>query len=827
MPRFATPLLLALLTACETAKDDTPSDTAPADTDTDTDADADADTDADADADTDTDTDTDTGTPCPEEPEGTDPPETLDCDLFSADLVLTDDPDRPVDYFVDCVASVGGDLRIEPGTVIAFGDDRGLRVNGGRLDIQGDACNPVVLKGEVETAGAWRGIIIDNDGSKGPVPNHIAFAEILHTGSGPFNSNGDTGAIILWSANDLTLTDSRIAEGASHGLNVTATSATGVLERNHFEDLAGDGVYAPATFAEFIDEETTFGDTLHPIGLTGGSTLDGAVWRPWSTAAYVYPGQQISASGGLTMEAGVELAFDDDAGLSVGGTESPLHIDGTATDPVVLRGSDDVPGHWRGIIIDNNGGKGAANSIAFAEVRNAGGGAHNSNGDLGGLILWAGNELALTDTTIADSADVGLNLTYGDSSVTLARNHFEGNASHAIYGAPEYMDAMDPDSTFVGNGGDHVAVFGGAMADEASIAALQVPYYVLEDGVVSTNHPLTIEAGAHFVFEANAGLEISGVDSPLHIAGTPLDRVVLEGSAPDRGHWRGLIIDNNSSVPAENLLDNVDILHAGGGSFNSNGDLGGLILWADNHLTLRDVSIAESGAVGLNATYGGSTLILEGVNVFTGNASAPAWLEPTLASAMGSDDVFSGNDYDYVVLTEGGVAGTHTWQALDVPYRLTSVTEIFYTIDFADESQWNAEPGVEVVFDANTGISSVGDVDIAGSAAEPVVFRGSAPVAGHWRGLFFSDADDASDTYYVDWAEIRDAGGNSFNSNGDLAGIMPWADTSLSVTNTTFANLAAACAINSRYYDPNTDVYNVAGSTTDGSTQLLCDPDDL
>ena len=28
---------------------------------------------------------------------------------------------------------------------------------------------------------------------------------------------------------------------------------------------------------------------------------------------------------------------------------------------------------------------------------------------------------------------------------------------------PEYMDAMDPDSTFVGNGGDHVAVFGGAM----------------------------------------------------------------------------------------------------------------------------------------------------------------------------------------------------------------------------------------------------------------------------------------------------------------------------------------------------------------------------
>jgi hypothetical protein len=120
---------------------------------------------------------------------------------------------------------------------------------------------------------------------------------------------------------------------------------------------------------------------------------------------------------------------------------------------------------------------------------------------------------------------------------------------------------------------------------------------------------------------------------------------------------------------------------------------------------------------------------------------------------------------------------------------------------------------------------STGDVSILGAAGNPVVLRGLMATPGYWKGLLFEDADNASDVYVVDHAEIRDAGGGEFNSNGDLGGIIPWTDTSLSVTNTLFANLAATCAINSRYFDPDVDTYVTTGSSTDGTSTLVCDPD--
>src|SRR5690554_2478116 len=57
------------------------------------------------------------------------PPIVLDCDYFSEDRVLTDDPQRPVDYVITCYANVQGSLKIEPGVVIEFENHAGLRVN--------------------------------------------------------------------------------------------------------------------------------------------------------------------------------------------------------------------------------------------------------------------------------------------------------------------------------------------------------------------------------------------------------------------------------------------------------------------------------------------------------------------------------------------------------------------------------------------------------------------------------------------------------------------------------------------------------------------------
>src|SRR5690606_27250802 len=57
------------------------------------------------------------------------PPIELACDYFSEDRVLTNDPQRPVDYVISCWANVQGGLKIEPGVVIEFENHAGLMVN--------------------------------------------------------------------------------------------------------------------------------------------------------------------------------------------------------------------------------------------------------------------------------------------------------------------------------------------------------------------------------------------------------------------------------------------------------------------------------------------------------------------------------------------------------------------------------------------------------------------------------------------------------------------------------------------------------------------------
>lgn len=518
----------------------------------------------------------------------------------------------------------------------------------------------------------------------------------------------------------------------------------------------------------------------------------------------------------LTIEPGTVVSFGEGAGLEVSDS-SVLSIRGDVCAPVVLQGASAEPGYWRGLIIGNDDRKTEEPVvISHAEIRHAGGGAFNSNGDLGSIILWADSQLTIEDTLIADSAASGLNMSYGGSAVVMARNRFEDNAEHAILAEAEYADAMDGETTFSGNGTDGFTMYGGNVRSTgASWAATTAPYRAL--GVVGGTGPWTIEAGAEVVFEAGAGLEVYG-DAVLNIAGTADAPVVLTGAEPSRGAWLGLIIDADKG---SHRIAHTEIRYAGGGAFNSNGDTGGLIVWAGNTVTLQDTTIADSASFGLNLTYGDSTITLEGANTFTGNADAPVLLRPEYGDALSAASSYSGNDEDYVlVISETGVYGDNTWQALDVPWRLRSLSKIFYTVNIAEGDSLTFEAGAEVIAEEHTGFhAGEGALIVAGTEEAPVVF-GPAD-GGTWRGFFFSDPRDDDATHSIDHAEIVGAGDQAFNSNGDLGAVVVWADTSASITNTIFRDTAAACAINASYSG---DSVGTTGSTA-ASAQLLCDGD--
>ena len=275
--------------------------------------------------------------------------------------------------------------------------------------------------------------------------------------------------------------------------------------------------------------------------------------------------------------------------------------------------------------------------------------------------------------------------------------------------------------------------------------------------MVSEGSTLTLEAGVEVHGEPLTGLEIVG--GSFITAGTEDDRVVLRSADGTPGGWKGLYLarDYVEANPTFSL-SYTDLLHGGGGAFNSNGDLGNLVIWYGTDVTLSDVRIAEGASYGINATYGETRFTMEGTNEITGNALAPALVETNLASDFSGASTYVGNGADHILVAEGGLDGSHSWQALDVPYRLTSLTEIFYEVVVPEGASLVLEEGVEIEAEEDTGIEvSGGSFSSEGTDEDPVVMWGAEAGAGYWKGLFF-DAEEGG-SFSTNHTEIHQAGG--------------------------------------------------------------------
>ncbi len=354
--------------------------------------------------------------------------------------------------------------------------------------------------------------------------------------------------------------------------------------------------------------------------------------------------------------------------------------------------------------------------------------------------------------------------------------------------------------------------------DLTLVDAPERPVDYLVTDVANVKGSLTIEPGVVIEFAPGAGLYIRGDGSVHSLGGSgECERVVLRPQSGDPRDWRGVMLQGT----APNELRNTDLIGGGSEAFNSNGDLGSVILWAGAALTLENVRISDSAADGLNVTGTDSVLAIEGQNVFTGHALAPMRLSPNQASAVQGGDMHTGNGLDAIVVYEGRVEGAHTWAALDVPYQISTKNGGPGVVTVSQESDLMVEAGAELTFEAGMGLKCEGNTTLAGAEGNPVRLRGVEPGAGTWRGVYFEDTTDTpwTLTFDVNYAQIDGAGGTAFNSNGDLGGVIVWADTQASVTNTDFSNLGTDCAVNAPYSG---DKIDVSGSTTD-SASILCD----
>jgi hypothetical protein len=311
------------------------------------------------------------------------------------------------------------------------------------------------------------------------------------------------------------------------------------------------------------------------------------------------------------------------------------------------------------------------------------------------------------------------------------------------------------------------------------------------DCIIPVDIHLTIEPGVTIAFTSGAGLKINESAS-ISAVGTMDNPIVFTGKDKIKGSWNGII---SYSKDVKNRFEFVTIEYAGGGYFNSNGDLGSLILWADTYFRLENVTIKKGAAYGINCSY--NDYNVEITNCTITECEMPFYGNARIASKI-SGGSFTGNTTDAIRLF--GDAGSRTintaqtWKNLGVPYRISGVLVV-------SGGTLTINPGVVLEFENGAGIA-VGSSDTStliaiGTQAQPILFTGVSKVAGAWKNIEFNFT--RSPLNQISYAIIEYAG-----NAGSEGAIYMWAKPVVKVTNVAFKNLGTCAIYDSSYeWDPN------------------------
>lgn len=319
--------------------------------------------------------------------------------------------------------------------------------------------------------------------------------------------------------------------------------------------------------------------------------------------------------------------------------------------------------------------------------------------------------------------------------------------------------------------------------------------YIIKNGSVydflSVKGNLVIEAGTTIEFENNGGLAIEdgGSIRSLGTAGAPVTLRAGEGAT---GDWRGIIVYSDNST---NTLQYTTISGGGSDAFNSNGELGNLVLYADAKIGINNCTFQNSASYGVNANYESLDLLTFENNIIQNNQTAMR-LRPSFVHKITPSNQFPTNINNYMHLMVGNaIDADRTWQTLSIPYRLKSSSNgIFPDQEVTDGATLTLEPGFTLEFEANTGIRIRNNAALraVGTSTKPIVLTGASGVAGFWDGLYFDRTNNPLNqlTHVV----INYAGGDS-----NIGAIAMWGRPNLGLSNVTLKNISGGCAI----YDGN------------------------
>ncbi|MEM6301642.1 MAG: hypothetical protein AAF749_07870 [Pseudomonadota bacterium] len=412
---------------------------------------------------------------------------------------------REVDYYVpdDQVTDITARLSIEAGVTIEMGRNSGLGFyDAGTLQANGTTEEPIAIRGIQDQIGYWRGIYSEKSLLLKHVQISNAGRDYVYCCNQPAAIFARSGSVALES----------VEFAKQQSCEVYARQRVDLLingERNpslEQQDICTAGGYLPSD----IRRSTRLIDTESEVDYI------------------VQAGQVVNVTQALTIDPGVVIEFEENAGLGVYDTGG-LYAQGTADNPIVLKGAEDRPGYWRGVHTESQA------LLEHVELKNAGANyVYCCNAASG--VLAKGGTLDVKSSVFRDNQGCALSAKT-QAQLTLDQNSFLNNEADICADAqylPEYIN------------------------QPLTLRHLSRPvdYIVRAGQVTNVTAKLTIEPGVIIEFESNSGLGVYD-NGELYAVGTKEAPIVMQGKLDEPGYWRGIHTETDAT------LEHVEISNAG------------------------------------------------------------------------------------------------------------------------------------------------------------------------------------------------------------------------------------------------------------------------
>ncbi|HTO14759.1 MAG TPA: hypothetical protein VLZ83_03270 [Edaphocola sp.] len=308
---------------------------------------------------------------------------------------------------------------------------------------------------------------------------------------------------------------------------------------------------------DFDDKNATVLDCDYFIKNTDATLKD----NPDASVDYIVT-CMMRVDGKLTIEPGVVIAFEQDAGLNFR-DQSSFKMEGTAAKPIILTGKEQTKGYWSGIYTQSSN---SANKMSYVTIDYAGGTGLPSHGQKAALGVYGSNSpITLENCTIKNSKNKGM-LVSGSvgknekkvfmTNCVLTQNDMPigSNASR--------LRMYNGTNSFKGNTNDYVYLDGGSIFGDATWAKLDVPYLMKNTanyGFQANDGVLTVEPGTDIMMSAQSKIRVFK-DASLVMLGTAQDPITIRGEKDIPGFWNQITIYSSSPL---NEIGHVNVKNGG------------------------------------------------------------------------------------------------------------------------------------------------------------------------------------------------------------------------------------------------------------------------